>query len=51
MSPSPPLLRVQHSRCNMEFSQPLTLEPERALKQRGAAVFGKVECWRCELET
>lgn len=50
MSPSPPLLRVQHSRCDMKFGQLLTFEPERP-KQMAAAVLGKFDCWRCELET
>ena len=42
MSPSPPLLRVQHSPCNMKFGQLPTLEPDRALERVAVAIKGKV---------
>ena len=51
MYSSPPLLRVQHSRCDMEFSQPRTLDLEHTLKQVAAVVTGELERWRRGLET
>ena len=50
MSPSPPLLRVRHSPCDMKLGQPLTLAPEGGFKHVAVAVTGKVKPWRREIE-